>query len=104
MLVEERYAPLPGVLRRLLLVDLRAVVREERVRRPRVEDELRRDSPLPELRLEPPHVVRRDTRVPLAVETQHRRLDPVREAEGVHAGGVGIGALDVTVPRRRPRD
>jgi hypothetical protein len=104
VLAEEREEPLPGVLRRLLLVDLRPVVREEGMRRAGVEDELDVRVPLPELGLEASHVVRGDTRVGVPVEAQHRHGDAIDEAECVDTGRVPIDPLDMAVPRRRRGD
>src|SRR2546425_11314223 len=101
MLREEREAALPAVLGGLLLVDLRPVVREERVRGARVEHELDVRVRLLELGLEALDVVRRDPAVGLAVQTEHRRPDARHQAKRVDARRVGVRALDVAVPRHR---
>src|SRR5258705_926915 len=102
VLVEERQAALPGVLARFLLVDLRPVVREERVGRVGIEDELdARVARLPQLGLEAPDVGGRDAGVRVAIEAEHGRLDSARQAKCVHAGRVRVDALDLPVPRYR---
>src|SRR5437773_2170131 len=101
VLREEREAALPAVLGRLLLVDLRPVVGEERVRGARVEHELDVRVRLLELGLEALDVVRRYPAVGLAVHTEHLRPDARHQAKRVDARRVGVRALDVAVPRHR---
>src|SRR4026207_90760 len=72
VLVEEGQTALPGVLRGLLLVDLRAVVREEAVGCARVEDELDVGIGLLQLGLEALHVLARDPGVRLAPPAARR--------------------------------
>src|SRR6266498_3088344 len=98
VLVEERHAPLPSVLRRILLVDLGAGRREEGVWRSWIEHELVRRIALLELGFEAPDVVWRNAGVGFAVESQHGHGELVDEAEGVHARRVGERPLHVTVP------
>src|SRR5213593_4538515 len=100
ILVEERDAALPRIFGRVLALGLWPIIREERVRRARIEHEL--DVVVAfraERLLEGLHVRDGNTGIRLAVESQDRHPDLVGHGERVDAGSVRIGALDVAVPR-----
>src|SRR5215813_4563589 len=85
--VEERDAALPRIFGRVFTIGLWPIVREERVRRARIEHELDVVVALrAERLLERLHVRDGNAGIHLAVESQDRHLDLVGHGEGVDAG------------------
>src|SRR5579862_3646449 len=114
MLREERLQPLPGIVRRGLLVR-RALVAEEAVVRARVDDDLDVLAEPLRLGLQMLHAVERDERVLLAKEREHRATQllrlvdrdaptVVRHARLDHVGELAGGEVADAPAHAEPRD